>query len=96
MSQFKPSMESACEFCGKHFPKKTSNQIYCDGECTKLATNERVMERYYERKANRQGKSRVCGYNACDTKLSRYNDDDYCSIHETLRYDVSFMKEWAG
>lgn len=84
-----------CQYCSREFAPKTYNQIYCEDECTKLATNERVMQRYYERKENRQGKARLCKFNGCETKLSRYNDSDHCSVHETLQFDVSFMKEWV-
>ena len=27
------------------------------------------------------GKARVCAAEGCETKLSRYNPDDYCSVH---------------
>jgi hypothetical protein len=27
------------------------------------------------------GKARVCAAEGCETKLSRYNPDDYCSLH---------------
>lgn len=39
------------------------------------------MERYYEKRDNRRGKERVCKYIGCDTKLSRYNDEPFCSVH---------------
>lgn len=53
------------------------------------------MENYYAKKANRQGAKRVCKENGCETKLSRYNDEEYCSIHQSFSVDVSFMKEWV-
>lgn len=27
------------------------------------------------------GKARVCAAEGCETKLSRYNPDEYCSVH---------------
>jgi hypothetical protein len=27
------------------------------------------------------GKARVCAADGCETSLSRYNPDDYCSVH---------------
>lgn len=27
------------------------------------------------------GKARVCAADGCETALSRYNPDDYCSVH---------------
>lgn len=64
--------------CGKSFDAKTHNQRYCTSECCRLATNARIMENYYERKARRQGFKRVCRENDCETELSRYNDDTIC------------------
>ena len=84
-----------CKFCQNNFQPKTYNQIYCTSDCTRLATNERIMENYYKRKENRQGKKRVCHYRSCETKLSRYNDTEFCSIHESLQLDTSFIKEWV-
>lgn len=63
--------------CGVVFEPATHNQIYHTAECCRLATNERIMERYYEKKEKRAGKKRECL--DCDTVLSRYNDDDRCA-----------------
>ena len=41
------------------------------------------MEKYYERKARRQGAVRRCKNPECDTKLSRYNDSWLCGKCET-------------
>lgn len=57
--------------------KKKFNQKYCCYECCKIATNERLMERYYERKARLRGDTRYC--TGCESKLSRYNKDDICN-----------------
>lgn len=74
----------AREVCVESFDKKTHNQKYCSDECCRLATNERIMEKYYERRDQRQGKTRFC--RACDvTKLSRYNDSQVCSACKTKR-----------
>ena len=51
---------------------------YCCKECTRIATNKRVMEQYYEDRARTQGKTRWC--RSCNrTKLSRYNTSPICS-----------------
>lgn len=84
-----------CQYCNREFLPSTHNQIYCESECTRRATNRRIMDNYYERKENRRGKNRYCKFNSCITKLSRYNDDDYCSLHMDLQMDMSFMKEWV-
>lgn len=64
--------------CEEKFTKKTHNQKYCSDECCRLATNERIMEKYYLRRDRRQGKTRYC--NICEvTRLNRYNDSQICS-----------------
>ena len=68
----------AREECQESFSKKTHNQKYHNDECCRLATNSRIMERYYERRAQRNGSSRLC--RSCKkTKLSRYNSSEVCS-----------------
>jgi hypothetical protein len=64
--------------CGIPFEPKTHNQRYHDPECCRQATNDRIMDNYYARKARRQGHIRVCASPGCDTQLSRYNDDKIC------------------
>lgn len=81
--------------CGKSFTPKTHNQRYCTPECCRLATNARIMDNYYEKKARRQGFKRICRSTGCNTLLSRYNDGDTCqkcagaeeaaSRHELIR-----------
>ena len=65
--------------CNKDFESKTHNQKYCSDECCRAATNKRIMEKYYEKKAIRNGASRVC---KCGIKLSRYNQNALCSSCE--------------
>lgn len=63
--------------CEKKFNAKTHNQKYCSDECCRIATNKRIMEKYYEKKAIRNGASRGC--KKCGVQLSRYNDTTLCS-----------------
>lgn len=56
----------------------THNQKYHTSECCRMATNSRIMENYYERKARRSGNVRMCATKSCNTKLSRYNDEKIC------------------
>lgn len=80
------SMSNLCayEVCGKEFERKTHNQKYCDAECCRKATNERIMERYYEKRDARSGAvSRKC--KKCETNLSRYNETEYCSPCSSLK-----------
>lgn len=68
------------EDCGEEYEPKTHNQRYCTDECTRLATNKRIMEKYYEKKAIRSGVRRVCVGRGCNTVLSRYNDGTECGL----------------
>ena len=64
--------------CDESFAKKAHNQKYHNDECCRLATNAKIMEKYYERRAQRLGKTRLCS--SCNvTRLSRYNDSRICS-----------------
>lgn len=65
--------------CSKEFEPRTHNQIYHTDECCKLATNERIMAKYYETKARRKGAVRICRTPGCNTQLSRYNPGKICS-----------------
>jgi hypothetical protein len=70
--------------CDIVFERKTHNQKYHDDECCRLATNERIMEKYYERRDQRLGKVRVCR-DCRSTKLSRYNNSLVCSSCDLKR-----------
>jgi hypothetical protein len=66
--------------CKADFVPKTHNQKYCTDECCRVATNRRIMEKYYEKKAIRNGAARPCS--KCKAQLSRYNTSDFCSTCE--------------
>lgn len=66
--------------CNKVFDAKTHNQKYCSDECCRITTNRRIMEKYYEKKAIRNGAIRNC--KKCKCKLSRYNQGLLCSTCE--------------
>ena len=63
--------------CAKEFESKTHNQKYCSDECCRVATNKRIMEKYYEKKAIKNGAPRKC--KGCPGFLSRYNSEMYCA-----------------
>jgi hypothetical protein len=76
--------------CEVEYSRKTHNQKYCCDECCRLATNQRIMQKYYASRARKLGQKRVC--EDCNiTKLSRYNDSAICNSCE-LKRTVS-MKE---
>lgn len=82
VSESQPVFTCARKGCGESFVKKAHNQKYHNDECCRLATNAKIMEKYYERRAQRLGKTRMCS--KCGvTKLSRYNDGRICSACET-------------
>ena len=41
--------------CSKLFEPKTHNQKYCSDDCCRVATNKKIMEKYYEKKAIKNG-----------------------------------------
>jgi hypothetical protein len=63
--------------CAKDFDAKTHNQKYCSDECCRVATNKRIMEKYYEKKAIKNGAVRKC--KKCSAPLSRYNQFTVCA-----------------
>lgn len=63
--------------CAKDFNAKTHNQKYCCDECCRVATNKKIMDKYYEKKAIRSGAKRECKF--CKSRLSRYNQSNVCS-----------------
>lgn len=63
--------------CSTVFTKKTHNQRYHDDECCRLATNAKIMEKYYQKRAQKLGLARNC--DTCENPLSRYNSDSNCN-----------------
>lgn len=72
----------AREECKKEFVKTTHNMKYCCSDCTRIATNAKIMQNYHENAAIRRGKKRLCS--VCGiTSLSRYNPNKMCGGCET-------------
>lgn len=63
-------------WCGDEFTASKSNQVYCRTECTRKASNQKIIERYHATKAFRTNQ-RHC--DTCGGKLSRYNDESTCN-----------------
>ena len=74
-------VECEREECDVIFHKKKHNQLYCSRECLRLATNKKIMDKYYDDKARREGKPRFC--TMCESLLSRYNKKKVCHSCET-------------
>lgn len=79
--------------CNKDFDAKTHNQKYCSDECCRIATNRRIMEKYYEKKAIRNGAYRAC--KKCNSRLSRYNQNSLCASCEK-KTDLSKKDKLLG
>ena len=84
--------------CGAEYQKKTHNQKYCSSECCRIATNLKIMQRYYTNKSIKSGSVRVCAGKGCSQKLSRYNMTCYCAACSSkTRADlVSMVKKQLG
>jgi hypothetical protein len=64
--------------CDNEFEPKTHNMKYCGDECCREATNAKIKQKYYDKKARLAGKERICANRGCKTKLSRYNSNMTC------------------
>ena len=62
----------------KEFEPKTHNQKYCSDECCRIATNAKLKQAYYDKKARLAGKQRICRTKTCSVILSRYNETNIC------------------
>lgn len=83
--------------CDIAFIKKTHNQRYHDDECCRLATNAKIMEKYYQRRAQKLGLAREC--TSCDKPLSRYNSDNVCnacSLNRQVERNQSVLSMLSG
>ena len=67
----------AKEDCNIEFVMRSHNQIFCSKEHQRIVTNQKIMEKYYEKKAQRSGQLRICS-ECKETRLSRYNDEKIC------------------
>jgi len=66
------------EGCNNEFDPKTHNMKYCGDECCREATNAKIKQKYYDKKARLAGQKRFCSNKGCTTTLSRYNSSNVC------------------
>ena len=83
-------MKKECIECKNDFEFKTHNQKYCSNQCCRIATNKRIMEKYYQKRARLRGQVRLC---SCGNSLSRYNPEQTCTTcfnmsREKKKYDA--------
>jgi len=83
----------ANEDCLKSFVPKTYNGVYCSADCRKTSTNKKLLEKYYENKANKTRKRR-CSTSGCSTILSIYNKEKICERCKTERY-IARLVSWG-
>ena len=80
--------------CDVKFEARSHNQIYCSKAHQKVETNRKIMEKYYEKKAQRNGETRIC--ESCSvTKLSMYNDSRICRSCEVKKAEARDAKALA-
>jgi hypothetical protein len=53
-----------------------------------MATGGAVTKVDSARPAHEFGIGRTCRAPGCETKLSRYNPDEYCSVHASMRFEM--------
>ena len=82
VSNYKACANSECK---KEFIPRVYNAIYCSAECRKVITNQKVLQRYYDKKARLNSK-RTCRTKGCHTILSRYNAEDICETCKRERF----------
>jgi len=80
--------QRTCPWCSNTFEATKSNQIYCQQDCTKKATNAKLIERYH---ANKQ-KPGVRECEDCGSKLSQYNKSTICNPCQLKRKDKARME----
>jgi uncharacterized paraquat-inducible protein A len=66
-----------CVNCNIEFETNKKNQKYCTPSCCRIATNKKIMEKYYENKKRLSGQKRYC---SCGQLLSRYNENFVCFV----------------
>jgi hypothetical protein len=64
--------------CDNKFEPKTHNQKYCSDECCKIATNLKIKEKYYYKKARSAGVKFRCSTKNCNQILSKFTTDLIC------------------
>ena len=69
----------AYDQCRRTFSPSTHNQKYCSDECCRTATNDKLKQQYYDKKARLAGKKRICKTPKCGSQLSRYNESKICA-----------------
>lgn len=78
--------------CGNIFKKKVHNQKFCSKECCRIATNEKLLLRYYDNKRP-VDEGRICASIDCTTILSKYNKDQFCGACKLKREVAVLRKE---
>jgi hypothetical protein len=62
-----------------------------------MATTRRTAVRPSTTPAVRSfGENRTCGAAGCDTRLSRYNPDDYCFVHRGQAPQQPIVRRWQA
>jgi len=78
-------MKCSYDGCFNDFEPRTHNMKYCSDECCRTATNEKLKEKYREKKERLAGKKRICKADGCSVILSRYNESNKCDRCENAQ-----------
>lgn len=87
------TVECALDGCTETFTKRVHNQRFHSRECCRVYTNARILAAYHEKK-NKVTTGRVCKSKDCNTLLSRYNEEDTCSLCQQ-KYQVKKIVSWG-
>ena len=79
-----------CAECQQEFEFKTHNQKYCSNQCCRVATNKRIMQKYYEKRDRLSGKERLC--EGCNALLSKHNPSNICAYCEVKNNKLKPLK----
>lgn len=87
--------ECARDGCEIAFVPKAHNGIYCSVDCRQMATNAKVLKRYYDNKDRINSTTkRVCRSKDCNTILSSYNKEPICESCKTNKLKKK-LKTWG-
>jgi len=68
------------EGCENPFEPRTHNQKYCCDECCKIATNLKIKEKYYYKKARLAGEKFICANRGCNQVLNKFTVNTTCEV----------------
>jgi hypothetical protein len=71
--------------CLELYVPKVHNAVYCSAKCRKIITNQKVLDKYHQKKLKQRKEPTVCSTSTCDTILSKYNEENICGACQVVR-----------